>query len=87
MTRILLLALLALVALVAVWRFVAAIVEGAEGSPRRRQGVSMVRDPVCGAFVVQSRALTARVDGQLEYFCSDECRKAAERDGLKRGGN
>jgi YHS domain-containing protein len=33
----------------------------------------MVRDPVCGTFVVQSRALTATAGGETAWFCSNEC--------------
>ena len=37
----------------------------------------MVRDPVCGIHVPQSRALTAPGDdGDTVYFCSDRCRSA-----------
>jgi YHS domain-containing protein len=34
-----------------------------------------VRDPVCGTFVVQSRALTAARAGETAFFCSEECRR------------
>jgi len=36
----------------------------------------MVRDPICGTFVVQSRARNAMRGGEQAYFCSDECRRA-----------
>ncbi len=39
---------------------------------------TLVQDPVCGTFVVRERALSARTDGALHYFCSDECRRAYE---------
>src|SRR5262245_42769803 len=55
------------------------IVEGlnqpAKGSgsvPAR--GVHMVRDPVCGTFVVPERALSLTVGRELLYFCSPACR-------------
>ena len=41
----------------------------------------MVRDPVCGTFVVQSRALTADSGGETAWFCSEECRRSGQ-DGL-----
>jgi YHS domain-containing protein len=46
------------------------------GRPQRppEQGVRMVRDPVCGVFVVPSRALALQDKGQTRYFCSEKCR-------------
>ena len=63
----------------ALWRLLDAIIEGATGQrggggqvPQR--GVQMVRDPVCGTFVVRDHALTL-TDGRTEmFFCSDACR-------------
>jgi YHS domain-containing protein len=38
------------------------------------RGVAMARDPVCGTFVLPSKAVTL-VDGRSRlYFCSDACR-------------
>jgi YHS domain-containing protein len=34
----------------------------------------MVRDRVCNTFIPKSRALTARLDSDEHYFCSEECR-------------
>jgi hypothetical protein len=57
--RLLLLFLLFMLVVRAGWRLLVGIVEGASrsrsGIPQR--GTPMVRDPVCGTFVVQSRAL------------------------------
>jgi uncharacterized protein len=61
-----------------VWRFVYSVAEGA-ATPRRggaAPGVRMVRDPVCGTFVVQSRALTSGSGDDMHYFCSEKCRQA-----------
>jgi len=42
------------------------------GTPQR--GVQMVRDPVCGTFVLPDRAVTL-MDGRSRlFFCSDACR-------------
>jgi YHS domain-containing protein len=62
----------------AFWRLVDGIVEGIRGGSPRVQvptrGVQMVRDPVCGTFVLPDRALTL-VDGRARvFFCSDACR-------------
>ena len=35
----------------------------------------MVRDQVCNTFAPNSRALTARVDTEERYFCSEDCRQ------------
>jgi YHS domain-containing protein len=54
--------------------------QGGDGSRGRRgqvpqQGVQMVRDPVCGTFVVREHALTIPgAAGPAVYFCSAECR-------------
>ena len=56
------------------------IVEGLTGEPPRtssrvpQRGVAMVRDPVCGTFVVPDRALMLSVGRQELYFCSTACR-------------
>jgi YHS domain-containing protein len=40
------------------------------------QGEDMVRDPQCGVFLPRSQALRQVVDGELHYFCSEQCRRA-----------
>ena len=64
----------------AFWRLVDGIVEGISQADRRsrgevpQRGVAMVRDPVCGTFVLPGSAVTL-VDGRERvYFCSDACR-------------
>jgi YHS domain-containing protein len=63
----------------AFWRLIAAVVEGLTGraAPSERtpvRGVQMVRDPVCGVYVVPDRALTI-TDGRRQiFFCSAACR-------------
>ena len=59
------------------WRMVDGIVEGltgrgSAGIPGR--GVQMVRDPVCGTFVLPERALTLSDGRQRIFFCSATCR-------------
>ena len=53
--------------------------EGLSGEPRTRsrvpqRGVQMVRDPVCGTFVVPDRTLMLSVGREQVYFCSAACR-------------
>jgi YHS domain-containing protein len=62
----------------AFWRLLDGIVEGASrgsrGSQVPQRGVQMVRDPVCGTFVVADQAVTL-TDGRTQiYFCSNACR-------------
>ena len=77
MLRVLLFMLLAFYVSRAVWRLLDGIVEGASAQPRGRapeRGVAMVRDPVCGTFVLPGSAV-ALADGRSRvYFCSEACR-------------
>jgi YHS domain-containing protein len=61
----------------AFWRVVDGVLKGLSGPNGRRvptRGVQMVRDPVCGTYVIPERALTL-VDGSRRlFFCSDGCR-------------
>jgi uncharacterized protein len=58
------------------------IMEGLGAAPRSgtggvpASGVHMVRDPVCGTFVVPGRALSLAVGRDILYFCSTRCRDA-----------
>jgi uncharacterized protein len=61
----------------AFWRLVDGVLEGITGPKPPRvpdHGVQMVRDPVCGTFVLPSRAVTLNERGASLYFCSTECR-------------
>jgi len=62
----------------AFWRIVDGMIQGVTGTPRatrtRTPGVEMVRDPVCGTFVVPDRAVTLEEGRRQIYFCSDQCR-------------
>lgn len=59
-------------------RLFAGFVEGVTGTPRGtrvpQRGVQMVRDPVCGTFVVPERAVMLVEGAQRVHFCSDKCR-------------
>ena len=85
MTRFLLIALLVMFVGRAIWRLFMGIVEGAAPPPRPGasrpldKGETMVRDPVCGTFVVPSRALVRREKDGVRYFCSEKCRDAFQK--------
>jgi YHS domain-containing protein len=77
MLRYVLAALLILLLARALWRLVANALDAvtirpSPGDPRR--GIQMVRDPVCGTFVVPQRAVTLAERGRSLHFCSDACR-------------
>jgi YHS domain-containing protein len=63
----------------AVWRFVAGLVEGMQATPRSagpagQSPVALVRDPICGVYVVPSRAIALGRGAGAQYFCSKRCR-------------
>ena len=81
MTRILLFALLFFLAGRALMRLFMGIIDGATPRPQAEagppaKGETMVRDPVCGTFVVPSRAIALGVKGGIQHFCSEKCRDA-----------
>jgi hypothetical protein len=77
MLRAFLLPLLYFLIARALWRLAAGILEGATGrfsATVPQHGVQMVRDPMCGTYVVPDRAVTIS-DGAIQLsFCSTGCR-------------
>jgi len=78
--RLVLFVIFAIIVARAFWRLFDGIIEGIGGRPPRgrggvpTRGVQMVRDPVCGTFVLPDHALML-VDGRAHvFFCSDACR-------------
>ena len=78
MLRLIIWAVLLIVIGRMVWRFVYAIFDGAgmlkEPAQRERAAVKLVRDPICGIFVVPGQALTSGSGTATRYFCSEKCR-------------
>jgi uncharacterized protein len=77
MLRLILLLVLVVFVARAFWRVMDGVIEGVSGkrkSPVPRQGVPMVRDPVCGTFVVPDRAVALTDGRQRLFFCSTACR-------------
>lgn len=74
---VLLMLLLALVAR-AFRRVAGGVFQGAAGRQRRshppQRGVRMVRDPVCGTYVIPQHALSLTDGGTPLFFCSAGCR-------------
>jgi len=64
-------------ALSQLWRGLVQGIQGSQGGPSvPTRGVQMMRDPVCGTFVVPDRAVMLSVGRERLYFCSDSCRDA-----------
>jgi len=64
----------------AVLRLVGGIVQGASGGaqsarPTQPAAVKMMRDPVCGTYVVPGKALELARGRETVYFCSEKCRE------------
>ena len=77
MVRLILELVLVMIVARTFWRVIGGIMEGLQGSsgsrPPDRRGV-LVRDPVCGTFVAQDRAVSVMKNGQPIFFCSVACR-------------
>jgi YHS domain-containing protein len=72
---LLILAALVLRSLVFLLRGVSQGMKGPSSS-RGSRAVPLVRDPVCGTYVVPSAALSAGDGAQTKFFCSEDCRRA-----------
>jgi uncharacterized protein len=67
--------ILASLVLRSILRLLRGIAEGLQGPPAPRP-VPLVRDPVCGMYVVPSSALSSGAGAQMKFFCSEQCRRA-----------
>jgi YHS domain-containing protein len=89
MLRLVLFVILAIFVARAFWRLFDAVVEGASGGRPKGgvpdRGVQMVRDPVCGTFVLPDRALMIGDGRERVYFCSDACRDKFRRPASSKG--
>ncbi len=78
MARLILWSVLILLLIRTVSRLARGVIEGAGYSrdPRNVQGVALVKDPVCGVFVVPGKALALGSGRDAKFFCSEKCRQA-----------
>ena len=65
----------------AVWRVVGNMITVSAGARRTTasgepRAVKLVRDPVCGTYVVPANAVTSGAGAQMKFFCSENCRRA-----------
>lgn len=65
-----------------VWKFVRNFFSGLDDQKRdqTKHNMALVRDPVCGTYVQQSRALKIHSAGAVNYFCSESCRQEFKSD-------
>jgi len=78
MARMILWGILILIVVRALSRLMRGVLEGA-GYHREmpsQKGLPLVRDPVCGVYVVPGQALTTGTGLATKYFCSEKCRSA-----------
>jgi len=78
MARLILWTLLIAFVVRALSRLVRGVLEGAGYRPEGGgpPGVALVKDPVCGVFVVPGQALVAGRGRDATFFCSEKCRQA-----------
>jgi YHS domain-containing protein len=79
MVRLLLGLILFYIVVRAILRFVRGVAQGLREPEAQPRAIGLVRDPVCGTFVVPSRALTAGSGADVHFFCSERCREAWSR--------
>ena len=60
----------------AVIRIVRGVLDGLRASADPPAAVPLVRDPICGTFVVPSSALALGTGAETRFFCSEKCRRA-----------
>ena len=60
-----------------VLRLLRGVAEGMQPTrpPKRPAAVALVRDPVCGTYVVPASALSAGSGAATKFFCSEDCRR------------
>ena len=76
MSGIVLRIILVLVVVRLIWKFVRGVLEGAGYFQNpKHPSVGLVRDPVCGVFVVPAKSLTLGSGLETRYFCSEKCRQ------------
>jgi YHS domain-containing protein len=77
MAKLILWAVLIVLSVRSLSRLLRGVIEGAgyTRDPSPQRGVGLVRDPVCGVFVVPGKALTSGTGAATRHFCSEKCRR------------
>jgi len=76
MTGLILKLVLLIVVVRALLRLFRGIAQGLSGAATTPRAVALVRDPVCGTFVAPSTAPSLGTGSQMQFFCSEKCRRA-----------
>jgi YHS domain-containing protein len=66
--------ILILIVIRILWRIIAGPFRRPKNARRPPESLPLVRDPVCGKFVLPDRAIRAGAGESVVYFCSAECR-------------
>jgi YHS domain-containing protein len=57
-----------------IWKFLTAT-EKKEETQKKIVDENLVKDPVCGLYIPESKAVKLRVKNKDYYFCSNECKE------------
>ena len=78
MLRVALLLILVISIAHGLWRMIDGVIEGMTGQRRDgrvpTRGEQMVRDPVCGTFILPERSVSLTEGRRQLFFCSTTCR-------------
>ena len=66
--------ILILIVLRILWRMIMGPMRRARTRPGKPGAVALVRDPVCGTYLLPDRAIKTGSGDSALYFCSDTCR-------------
>ena len=59
----------------AILKLARGVYEGLSAAATPPPAVPLVRDPVCGTFVVAANAPSIGTGSQMRFFCSENCRR------------
>jgi YHS domain-containing protein len=74
MTGLILKLVLAILVLRALMRLFKGMVDGLRGTSTAPRSVALVRDPICGTFVLPERSISVADARGRVFFCSEACR-------------
>ncbi len=58
-----------------IWKFLSTMGEKKESPPKKIIKENLVKDPVCGLYIPESKAIKIKIKNQDYYFCSSECKE------------
>ena len=57
-----------------IWKFLSSLTEKKEEPTQKIVKENLVKDPICGLYIPESKAIKLQVKNKNYYFCSDECK-------------